>query len=594
MGNNDISKFNGQYLKCIVTKHKGTMNALSDKGALIVYQNNNRNYAYLGNEFIASGYGFDSLDKIKEAENIIESYNTNIQGINKLLDELSKDYNDTKNNLDDIVNKKFLQFDPKIHYKDTNDNIVDYNLNDIFFRGQNATYKDFEFTSIKKSIYINNLSTKIIIDDTNTIELPIGTKINKIVYEFNYTKNDTSGIKNLYIKYFESYEKYNSYLIDKNTNENEDNKDAYLSEVKYNTIVNSKADLGKIIIVFTFNQKYFYVTGSEQISVVDSIGADIIGTNETQYKSYPNFKDVVSLENIISNHYKTFDDKIYIKPISLMYYRFNKFTILENDDVYYFKDDSNISNKNINLSHICKNIMINPIDTNGIDVYDSNSSYNIVTNNNSDIYSYITMNQINKNNIFNVYIPVNNDNFNTFTFFVPFSFKIHKLLYVTENSEYNLTGALGYIEYLRSKNGESHNEITESIYTKGILTSIESINDINYFYKSRIYQFTINKGKLKSEGNFKIELMCVNDNFEDDLYNKDIFIYEDEFNNILYNEYSSYTYFGGENSKYELGICKEWNILNNEEFNRIHWLSYTGDINVLKDKLDFVSERIIE
>ena len=34
---------------------------------------------------------------------------------------------------------------------------IDYNLNDIFFRGQNATYKDFEFTSIKKSIYINNI-----------------------------------------------------------------------------------------------------------------------------------------------------------------------------------------------------------------------------------------------------------------------------------------------------------------------------------------------------------------------------------------------------------------------------------------------------
>lgn len=582
MGNNDISKFNGQYLKCVVTKHKGTMNALSDKGALIVYQNNNRNYAYLGNEFIASGYGFDSLDKIKEAENIINSYNNDIQGINELLDELSNDYNDTKNNLDDIVNKKFLQFDPKIHYKDTNDKVVDYNLNDIFFRGQNATYKDFEFTSIKKSIYINNRNNGIIIDESNIVELPIGTKINKIIYEFNYAKNDTGGIKKLLINYFKSYDDYNNNI---------------LQQVEYNTLANSKTDSGKLTIVFTFNKNYFYVTGSEQISIVDSIVAEIIGTSETQYKDYPNFKDIVSLENIISDHTQVFNDKIYIKPISLMYYRFNKFTIFEKNSLYYFTDNSDydpndlLNNKIINLAHICKNIMINQIDTNGTDIYDTSSNYNISNTDNSDIYSYVTINQINENNIFNAYIPVDNDNFNSFTFFVPVSFKIHKLSFVTKNSEYNLTGALGYIEYLRSKNGESYNEITESIYVKGILTNIESNNDIRYFYKSRIYQFTINKGKLKTNGMIKIELMCVNDNFSDDLYTKDIFRYESN-NNISYHEYSSYTYFN--NSIYDLGICKEWNLLNNEEFNRIHWLSYTGDINVLKDKLDFVSERVIE
>ena len=101
---NDISKFNNQYLKCIVTKYDSTVNAvngyLANSGALIVYHPEsetdtyttiingeeintkyNRNYVYLGNEFLASGYGFLCKDMRDDAEKIVKNYDRTIKDI---------------------------------------------------------------------------------------------------------------------------------------------------------------------------------------------------------------------------------------------------------------------------------------------------------------------------------------------------------------------------------------------------------------------------------------------------------------------------------------------------------------------------------
>lgn len=576
--NNDISKFNGQYLKCIITKHKGTMNALSDMGALIIYQNDNRNYAYLGNVFIASGYGFNSLENLEKTEKIIGSYDEDIQKIqDNLLNTIKLNNDSIDEKIDNAVLNKLKVYDVQVKYnngEDEDEYADSYNLNDIFFRGPNATYKDFEFTKISKKLLVNNkIDTEdnyINVDESNVVELPVGTKINKIVYELEYEKNDTSGIKSLEINYFKSYDDFIN---------------GKLSYVIYKIdVVNSNANSGVINITFTFENEYFYVINNnqelfKQFTVIDSITVYILGTNKTQYKNYSylsteDYKKIYSLENIIDNHYKTFDDKLYIKPISLLYYRFNEFKITNN----VFQDNNNIE---MTLGHISKNIMINPINYNN-----QGNSLSMILDSDKDESSFIEINKTNINDIFDICIPITNYNFNTFTFFIPDSYKIHKLLYVTDNSEYNLTGSLGYIEYI--------NYDEKPIYVKGPLNLIRE-NDINYFYKSKIYQFTINNGALKHKnsnkefnGFFKIELLCINRYFDKDVYNKEN--YNTNNTNIESEYYESYISF----RNLKIGECTSWVLLNDEEFNRIHWLSYMGNLNVLKNRLDFISETILD
>ena len=99
--NNDINKFDGKYLKCIVSKYPSVIKFLANSGSMIVLQpqneminqdiketNNNgeyyvetksgenqqRNYIYLGNEFLASGYGFSTIQYRKTGERIIKSF----------------------------------------------------------------------------------------------------------------------------------------------------------------------------------------------------------------------------------------------------------------------------------------------------------------------------------------------------------------------------------------------------------------------------------------------------------------------------------------------------------------------------------------
>ena len=94
---NTLSRFNGEYLKCIVTTHSGMIEALKNKGALIIYQtkenNTLRNYVYLGNEFLASGYGFKSKDELTTAEYIVKSYEKDNKEINNHLTSLDESVN---------------------------------------------------------------------------------------------------------------------------------------------------------------------------------------------------------------------------------------------------------------------------------------------------------------------------------------------------------------------------------------------------------------------------------------------------------------------------------------------------------------------
>ena len=216
----------------------------------------------------------------------------------------------------------------------------------------------------------------------------------------------------------------------------------------------------------------------------------------------------------------------------------------------------------------------------------------VVDNEEKDIQAIENIYKTTKGSIFFITIPVENINLNVFTFFIPYSFKIHKLIYVTEYSEYNMTGALGFIENIFSNNANM------PIYIKGPLQNY--LENRFYYLKSRIYQMTIGKGHFSKPGFFKIELICLNENFEDDIdFNE---IYDSVNGNRKLVNYSSYLYFSNTvGNNFQISKCTKWTMLNDEEFNKIYWISFNDipnnheeAINNLKNKLEFIDEKIIE
>ena len=120
--NNDINRFDGKYLKCVVSKYPSVLNFLANSGSMIVLQPQNelinqdiketvedgeyyieaknsegkqRNYIYLGNEFLASGYGFSTIQYRNTGERIIRTYDNTIRALKKA------DANETKTRTDE-------------------------------------------------------------------------------------------------------------------------------------------------------------------------------------------------------------------------------------------------------------------------------------------------------------------------------------------------------------------------------------------------------------------------------------------------------------------------------------------------------------
>ena len=151
---NDINKFNDQYLKCIITKYSSAINGtLANSGALIVYhpkseQTINKNYLYLGNEFLASGWGFLCKDMRDKAEHIVKTYADTINAINEA--------NETEQNNRKIEdNKLWENFAKYIAYNGgyidkTKVMINGYSINtkDILLYGEEAKYKNLEVTNL--------------------------------------------------------------------------------------------------------------------------------------------------------------------------------------------------------------------------------------------------------------------------------------------------------------------------------------------------------------------------------------------------------------------------------------------------------------
>ena len=131
--NNDINRFDGKYLKCVVSKYPSVLKFLANSGSMIVLQPQNelinqdivetisngkyqiniknseskqRNYIYLGDEFLASGYGFTTIQYRNTGERIIKTYDATIDR----LDEADATEKETREKKDKEIMEEFKKY----------------------------------------------------------------------------------------------------------------------------------------------------------------------------------------------------------------------------------------------------------------------------------------------------------------------------------------------------------------------------------------------------------------------------------------------------------------------------------------------------
>ena len=342
---NDISKFNNQYLKCIVTKYDSTVNAvngyLANSGALIVYHPEsetgtyttiingeeinttyNRNYVYLGNEFLASGYGFLCKDMRDDAEKIVRNYDRTIKDIKDTIQNEKNDRISVDRSIREELNN-YIKTNGFIDNTKVNINGKVINTKDLLLHGEEAKYENLEVTNVSLKIKANDKTYYL---DDNNIYLPLGITINSIEIEVEYNTNDSGGIDKL-----EVLHKYNAF-----SNLNIDEEESIQSFViKYDQDNNGNSTEGVI------RYKKLFGGENELNLVTDKIEDFIQGfyiyvkeTPKEKYKNYPRIKEYFDIEipsigNMIINNVIQLFKHINIIPLYPIHYTFSNFSTYE-------------------------------------------------------------------------------------------------------------------------------------------------------------------------------------------------------------------------------------------------------------------------
>ena len=316
---NDITKFNDKYLKCVVTKYKSTTsdNALGNSGSLIIYQpasgnSINRNYIYLGSEFLSSGYGFSTEEVQRKAEKIVREYDGQIDKFNKsdelLNNIIAEKYNDLLEKLKnyilenggDISKTKITLNNHKIPTKD------------VILYGEEAQYKNLEILDV--TVKINGIESK-----NNEIFLPFGSYIYEIYVLVNYRANDSGGIGRLQVKHNLNNQSQST-IINYETNDSY----TYDNESISGTIVYKKI-LDNPILVNGYLE-----------NIIEKFFISVKETPSANYKPYPGIKEkyninILSSGNAIKENIIEIVKHINVRPQFYMHYHNICNTISFND-----------------------------------------------------------------------------------------------------------------------------------------------------------------------------------------------------------------------------------------------------------------------
>ena len=316
---NDITKFNDKYLKCVVTKYKSATsdNALGNSGSLIIYQpasgnSINRNYIYLGSEFLSSGYGFSTEEVQRKAEKIVREYDAQIDKFNKsdelLYNIIAEKYNDLLEKLKNYI----LENDGDISKTKITLNNYKIPTKDVILYGEEAQYKNLEILDV--TVKINGIESK-----NNEIFLPFGSYIDEIYVLVNYRANDSGGIGRLQVKHNLNNQSQST-IINYETNDSY----TYDNESISGTIVYKKI-LDNPILVNGYLE-----------NIIEKFFISVKETPSANYKAYPGIKEkyninILSSGNAIKENIIDIVKHINVRPQFYMHYHNICNTISFND-----------------------------------------------------------------------------------------------------------------------------------------------------------------------------------------------------------------------------------------------------------------------
>lgn len=434
--NNDINRFDGKYLKCVVSKYPSVLNFLANSGSMIVLQPQNelinqdiketvkdgeyyieaknsegkqRNYIYLGNEFLASGYGFSTIQYRNTGERIIRTYDNTIRVLKKAdADEAKTRTDEDKKLWDNFKNYVAIDGGP------IENTIVNFDgdsnkrirTRDIILYGEEAQYIDLKVNDVIVTLYDNNGYTYKA--KNNECIFPFGAVVASISVEIIGHDNDSGGLNYLEVL-------HDFHHKDTNYDEHEG------IIIKYDTDVDNKIVIeDNIDPQYNLHKWYYFkqlnsstlefIVDEEKDNVIKDIYLYIKETPTTNYKFYPGLLNcyyldaenkrtdekvkLVSAGNAIKNHKINLGVTLNVKPQYYIKYNFEQSLSLDN-----FND-----NKIAPLNMIEDNFT---------------TDVNIYLNHNSNAeYKYIQI-------------------------AVPINFALRKLYLVKNNLEkFNLTGAI--------------------------------------------------------------------------------------------------------------------------------------------------------
>lgn len=211
--NNDINKFDGKYLKCVVSKYNSSIKYLANSGTLIILQPSNainRNYIYLGNEFLASGYGFSSEENQIKGESIVKEFDNIVKALQKANDKETEDREKQYNEIIKTLRKYVL-----INGGHIENTVIELNgqkilTKDIILYGEEAQYKNLEVDNIIVTITGNNdYQYKVNFKNNDiVVDFPIGTEITNIQIEIITKDNDSGGLE--YLEVLHDFKRYDA------------------------------------------------------------------------------------------------------------------------------------------------------------------------------------------------------------------------------------------------------------------------------------------------------------------------------------------------------------------------------------------------
>lgn len=376
--NNDINKFDGKYLKCIVSKYPSVIKFLANSGSMIVLQpqneminqdiketNNNgeyyvetksgenqqRNYIYLGNEFLASGYGFSTIQYRKTGERIIKSFDNTIRTLKKSDEAEAK----ARKEEDDKIWNNFANY-VAVNGGSIGNTIINFGTDstrkiktrDIILYGEEAQYLDLQVNNTIITLYDNNGYTYDVKD--GVCVFPFGGVVASISVEIIGSDNDSGGLNYLEVL-------HDFHHKDTNYDENEG------IIVRYDTDVDNKVIIEDNIDPQYNVHKWYYfkqLNNSTTELIIDETKNNVIKdiylyvkeTPTTSYKYYPgllkckyinsdeNVK-LISSGNAIKPHKINLGLSLSVKPQYYIKYNFNSLLSLDNFD------DNNIAPLNI-------------------------------------------------------------------------------------------------------------------------------------------------------------------------------------------------------------------------------------------------------